>query len=130
MPLGFWTEEFFKQAEESLNEDKGLSGTLAGIDTSILLKCDDRTETFLVKLSTGRISAGQPTSVGKPEFTLSAPYDEWVKIAKGEEKVQREIVRGKVRFSGSWPKMLLYINKVVRLENEMLKKIAGMTVQY
>jgi len=130
MPLGFWTDAFFKQAEESLNEDKGLSATLAGMDTSILLKCADRTETFLVKLAAGRISTGQGASAGKPEFTLSASYDEWVKIARGEEKVQREIVRGKVRFTGSWPKMLLYINKVVRLENEMLKKIAGMAVQY
>ena len=53
-----------------------------------------------------------------------------MKIASGVEKVQREIVKGKVKFTGSWPKMLLYISKVVRLENEMLGKIGQMAIRY
>jgi len=130
LSLVFWTEDFFKQAENLLNNDPKLVGTLAGIETSILLRCDDRGPSFVVKLASGRISAKPADPQEKTEFTLSASYDEWVKIANGEEKVQREIVRGRVKFTGSWPKMLLYINKVVRLENEMLGKIGLMAVQY
>lgn len=113
-----------------LNNDPKLAGTLAGIETSILLRCDNRDSSFVVRLASGRVSTKSADPQEKTEFTLSAPYDEWVKIANGEEKAQREIVRGKMKFTGSWPKMLLYINKVVRLENEMLGKIGLMAVQY
>jgi len=130
LSLVFWTEDFFKQAEDLLNSDPKLSGTLAGIETSILLKCDNRDASFVVKLASGRVLTKSADPQEKTEFTLSASYDEWVKIANGQEKAQREIVRGKMKFTGSWPKMLLYINKVVRLENEMLGKIGLMSVQY
>lgn len=113
-----------------LNGDPKLAGTLAGIETSILLRCENREPSFVVRLASGRVSAKSADPQDKTEFALSASYDEWVKIANGEEKVQREIVRGKMKFTGSWPKMLLYINKVVRLENEMLGKIGLMAVQY
>ncbi len=128
--LAFWTEEFFKQAGDQLNNDPVLAGTLAGLETSILLKCEDRHESFVVKVASGRVSTSHAGPADKAEFALSASYDEWVKIAQGEEKVQREIVRGKVKFSGSWPRMLLYINKVVRLENEILGKIGLMPIRY
>jgi putative sterol carrier protein len=130
MPLTFWTGDFFKQAVESLNGDAGLARTLGEIQTSILLKCLDRGDSFLVQVASGSVSVRLATPGDRPEFTLSAPYDEWVKIAKGEEKVQREIVRGRVKFTGSWSKMLLYINKAVRLENEMLRKMNQMSVTY
>lgn len=126
----FWTEDFFKQAENLLNDDPKLAGTLAGIETSILLRCENRDASFVVKLASGRVLTKTADPQEKAEFTLSASYDEWVKIANGQEKAQREIVRGKMKFTGSWPKMLLYINKVVRLENEMLGKIGLMAVQY
>ncbi len=129
-PLAFWTEGFFKQAEDLLNNDPKLTGTLAGIETSILLRCDNREASFVVRLASGRVSTKPADPQEKTEFTLSATYDEWVKIAHGEEKPQREIVRGRMKFTGSWPKMLLYINKVVRLETEMLGKIGLMAVQY
>jgi putative sterol carrier protein len=126
----FWTEDFFKQAENLLNDDAKLAGTLAGIETSILLRCENRDTSFVVKLASGRVLTKTADPQEKAEFTLSASYEEWVKIANGQEKAQREIVRGKMKFTGSWPKMLLYINKVVRLENEMLGKIGLMAVQY
>jgi len=130
LSLVFWTQEFFKQAEDLLNNDPKLVGTLAGIETSILLRCDNRDESYVVKLASGHVSTKSADPQEKTEFTLSATYDEWAKIARGEEKAQREIVRGKVKFTGSWPKMLLYINKLVRLENEMLAKIGLMVLQY
>ena len=130
LSLVFWTEPFFKHAEDLLNNDPSLAGTLAGIETSILLRCDKRDESFMIKLASGRVATKLAGPQDKTEFTLSASYDECVKIAMGEEKVQREIVRGKVKFTGSWPKMLLYINKVVRLENEMLGKIRLMAIRY
>jgi len=130
LSLVFWTEEFFKRAEDLLNDDPKLAGTLSGIETSILLRCENRAPSFVVRLASGRVSARPADPQEKTEFALSASYDAWVKVANGEEKVQREIVRGKMKFAGSWPKMLLYINKVVRLEKEMLEKIRLLVVQY
>jgi len=127
--VAFWTAEFFKNAEDQLNGDPNLAVALSGIETSLLLRCDSR-EDFLVRLASGHVSTKRADAGDKAEFTLSASYDEWVKIASGVEKVQREIVKGKVKFTGSWPKMLLYISKVVRLENEMLGKIGQMAIRY
>ncbi len=84
----------------------------------------------MVRLSGSRVSTKPAGSEDRTEFSLSASYEEWVKIASGTEKIQREITRGRVKFTGSWPRMLMYLGKVIRLENELLRKIGLMSVRY
>ncbi len=126
----FWSEDFFEKTDELLNNDEDLCRVFSGMNTSIIAECIDRKETFLILVDDGKISSEKAGAEDKGEFRFSAPYDLWVKVAKGEEKVQSQVVRGKIKFRGSMPKMLLYLGKVVRMEKKILKIIRGMNLEF
>lgn len=126
----FWSKEFFKEADELLNKDQELAKVFAGINTTILAECSDRESAFLIKVVDGKMSSAEARPGDNAEFRFIAPYEKWVKIAKGEENVQREVVTGRVKFRGSMPKMLLYLSKVVRMEKKILGLIQGMGLEY
>ena len=126
----FWSEEFFQKTDKLLNGDKELYKVFTGMNTTIIAECNDRKETFHILVENGKISSAKAGAEDKGEFRFSAPYDLWVKIAKGEEKVQSQVVRGKIKFRGSMPKMLLYLGKVVRMEKKILKIMAEMDLEF
>jgi putative sterol carrier protein len=126
----FWSEEFFKEAGELLNREQDLTKVLTGMNTTILAECVDRNQAFLITVEDGKISSAEGHPEDKVEFRFAAPYDKWAKIARGEEKVQSEVVKGKIKFRGSMPKMLLYLGKVVRMEKKILKIIGEMELEY
>ena len=126
----FWSEEFFKKTDELLNDDKDLCRVFSGMNTTIIAECTDREESFHILVEDGKISSAKAGVDDKGEFRFSAPYDLWVKVAKGEEKVQSQVVRGKIKFRGSMPKMLLYLGKVVRMEKKILKIIGDMKLEF
>ena len=126
----FWSEEFFQKTDELLNDDKELCKVFTGMNTTIIAECDDRKETFHILVENGKISSAKANVNDKGEFRFSAPYDLWVKVAKGEEKVQSQVVCGKIKFRGSMPKMLLYLGKVVRMEKKILKIMAEMDLEF
>jgi len=64
------------------------------------------------------------------EFRFSAPYTEWERIAKGKVKLSGEVISGRVRFRGSMPKMLLYLNKVIGLEKKLMRVINEMNIDF
>ncbi len=126
----FWSEEFFEKTDKLLNDDKELLKVFTGMNTTILAECSDREEVFHILVEDGRISSAKAGTGDKGEFRFSAPYDLWVKVAKGEEKVQSQVVKGKIKFRGSMPKMLLYLGKVVRMEKKILKIIKDMDLEF
>lgn len=126
----FWSEDFFKKAGELLNRDQELTKIFAGINTTILAECSDRSSAFLIIVTDGKISSKEASAEDKAEFRFTAPYEKWVRIARGEDKVQSEVVKGNIRFRGSMPKMLLYLSKVVRMERKILRLITEMNPQY
>lgn len=126
----FWSKEFFEKTDELLNDDRDLCRVFSGMNTSIIAECSDRKESFLILVEDGKISSAKAGVDDKGEFRFSAPYDLWVKVAKGEEKVQSQVVRGKIKFRGSMPKMLLYLGKVVRMEKKILKIIGDMNLEF
>jgi hypothetical protein len=128
--ITFWSPDFFDKANELLNSDEELCKVFKGMNTTILAECVDRDQAFLIKVVDGQLSSREASSDDKVEFRFSAPYEKWVKIAKGEEKVQSEVVKGKIRFRGSMPKMLLYLGKVVRMEKRILKIIHEMDLKF
>ncbi len=65
-----------------------------------------------------------------PEFVFSAPYDEWVKIIRDSLNIRGEVLRGKVKFRGSMPKMLLYLGRVSRIENELTQRMRSMAPEF
>lgn len=128
--IRFWSEEFFKKTDILLNADEGSRKVFKGMNTTIIAECTDRQESFFLIVKDGIISSAKASEGEKGEFRFSAPYNLWVKIAKGEEKVQSQVVRGKIRFRGSMPKMMLYLGKVVRMEKKILKIIVEMDLEY
>jgi len=128
--ITFWSPDFFDKANELLNSDDELCKVFKGMNTTILAECVDRDQAFLIKVVDGKLSSREASSDDKVEFRFSAPYEKWVKIAKGEQKVQSEVVKGKIKFRGSMPKMLLYLGKVVRMEKGILKIIHEMDLKF
>lgn len=128
--MRFWSEEFFKKTDILLNADEDLGKVFKGMDTTIIAECTDREESFFLIVKDGVINSRKISAGEKGEFRFSAPYDLWVKIAKGEEKVQSQVVRGKIKFRGSMPKMMLYLGKVVRMEKKILKIIGDMDLEF
>jgi|TARA_B100000315_G_scaffold33560_1_gene28249 putative sterol carrier protein len=126
----FWSEDFFEKTDKLLNDDKELLKVFTGMNTTIIAECSDKEEVFYIIVEDGRINSSKASVGDKGEFRFSAPYDLWVKVAKGEEKVQSQVVRGKIKFTGSMPKMLLYLGKVVRMEKKILKIIKDMDLEF
>lgn len=128
--IPFWSEEFFEKTVVLLNSDEKLCKVFKGMNTTIIAECTDKEAAFFLIVKDGVINSVKDNAGEKAEFRFSAPYDLWVKIAKGEEKVQSQVVKGKIKFRGSMPKMMLYLGKVVRMEKQILKIIGDMDLKY
>lgn len=126
--VGFWTTHFFTQLQERLDAEESLSKLTRGMNLSLLLDCAG--DEFLISVEEGRLSVKQASGSEKAEFGLSAPYEVWERISKGQAKVQGEIVSGRVRFRGSMPRMLLYLNKLVDLESSILRIMKAMSIEF
>ncbi|MBM3897417.1 MAG: SCP2 sterol-binding domain-containing protein [Thaumarchaeota archaeon] len=98
------------------------------MNTNLLLSCDELSGYYLIDVKEGRLAVKQTSSNQSAEFTFSAPYSEWEKIAKGQAKIPSEVISGRIKFKGSMPKMLLYLNKVLGLENKIMKAIGSMNL--
>ena len=126
----FWSPEFFQSAGEMLNSDKDLATAFGSLNTTILAECSDRSTSFLIEVGNGRIASREAKLGEKADFKFSAPYHEWARILKDESKIQSEVVKGKIKFSGSMPKLLLYLSKIVKMEGRIIRNVKGMDLQY
>ncbi|MCS4538257.1 MAG: SCP2 sterol-binding domain-containing protein [Thaumarchaeota archaeon] len=126
----FFSLEFFQKLIESLNMDESLAKVTKGMNTTLLISCDEANNAYLISTREGRLSVEETSKNSVAEFVFHAPYREWEKIAKGEMKMPSEVVSGKVKFKGSMPKMLLYLNKVLGLEKKIMKSINSMTLTF
>jgi len=126
----FWSKEFFEEASELVNKDQELEKVFSGINTTIIAECSDRNSAFLITVKNGKISSSEARSDDKAEFRFTAPYDKWVKIAQGKDKVQSEVVKGGIKFRGSMPKMLLYLSRIVRMQNKILSIFTSISLEF
>ncbi len=126
----FLSSEFFKRAGELLSRDQELAKVFEGTNATIILEIVDRKQAFLINVMDGCISTAEANVEDKADFRFSGLYDKWVKIAKGEENLQREVMKGGMKFSGSMPKMLLHLSKVSRMQKKILKIIGEMDLEY
>ncbi len=113
-----------------LNSDQDLTKALRAVNTAILAECSDRPASFIIRINEGKITSSEAIPGEKAEFKFSAPYQEWTRILKDESKIQGEVVKGKIKFSGSMPKMLLYLSKIVKMEGKIIQMVKGMDLQY
>ncbi|HZW84748.1 MAG TPA: SCP2 sterol-binding domain-containing protein [Nitrososphaerales archaeon] len=128
--MQFWSEEFFQSAAKSLNEDPRVGTSIGGISTSILADCSDLGKAFLIRVEVGRVGVSQASAGAAAEFTFSAPYQEWVSIVRDSLNIRGEVLKSRVKFRGSMPKMLLYLGRVSRMEMEIIAKMRALSPVY
>lgn len=126
--IRFFSFEFFKNMVDQLNADESLAKLTKGMNTSLLLSCNELSLFYLIEIKEGRLAVKQASSDQVAEFAFSAPYSEWEKIARNQAKIPSEVISGRIRFKGSMPKMLLYLNKVLGLEGKIMKAISSMNL--
>ena len=128
--MKFWSEEFFQAAADSVNSDPRVAQSIGGISTTILANCTDLTSAHLIAVDGGKIRVSPADEKTSAEFSFSATYQEWVAIIRDSLNIRGEVLRGRVKFRGSMPKMLLYLGRVSRMENEIIGKMRAMGAEY
>ena len=128
--IRFFSLEFFNNMVDQLNADDSLAKVTKGMNTSLLLSCAEISAFYIIDIKEGRLSVKQASSNQVAEFAFSASYSEWEKIAKGQAKIPGEVISGRIKFKGSMPKMLLYLNKVLGLESKIMKAINSMNLDF
>jgi len=124
----FWTMDFFRELVDRVNSDESLSKLTRGLNTSLLFDCNGKA--VLIAAEDGKLAVREPPTEKVAEFRFTASTEEWEKIAKGQAKMQGEVVSGRVKFRGSMPKMLLYLGKIVGLEAKVMKTIKEMDIEF
>ena len=127
--MRFWSEEFFAAAAEAVNSDPRFPSLVTGISTSIIVDCSDKESAFRIQLELGKVSV-RPARGDLAEFTFSAPYEEWTRIIRDGLDIRGEVLKGRVKFRGSMPKMLLYLGRVSRMEKEIIQKMRAMGPEF
>lgn len=128
--MQFWSKEFFDEAVARLGQDEKMKSAVKGISTSILAVCADRSPSFLIGVKDGSITVREAPSAESAEFRFTAPLEEWANIIQNGLKIQSEVVKGRVKFGGSLPKMLLYLSRVARMEGEILSRMREMNPEF
>jgi SCP-2 sterol transfer family len=128
--MRFWSPEFFGAAASSLNGSPVFSPLFRWLETKIIAECSDTGVSFLIGIKDGVVTT-RLAAAGEPaDFKFSAPYAEWVSVIRDGAKLQAEVVKGKVKFRGSMPKMLLLLGKVSRAEQEIVGQMRSMNPEY
>ncbi len=111
----FFTEEYFKDAEQRLLADQKWLDDTKGIKTSILLGATDRGLNFLLKVENDTTNITKVEAGTTAEFTFEGTYDVWTKVAKGEVDLQSAVLKGMLKFRGSITKILFYKDRFLRV---------------
>jgi len=129
-PSKFWSEEFFRSVSGSLNESPVLSPIFKGMRTSIVVESTDSGASFMIQIKDDLISVRSASQGERVDFRFSAPYSEWVAIVRDGVELRGEVVKGKVKFRGSMPMMLLMLGKVSKAEKEIVGQMRSMNPEY
>ncbi|MEE8186676.1 MAG: SCP2 sterol-binding domain-containing protein [Nitrososphaerales archaeon] len=126
----FFTIEFFRALVDQLSRDASLTKLTKGMKTTLLLGCTGKDSAFLITVLDEHLDLSEVSSNEKAEFRFTAPYERWEKIARGEAKMQGDVLSGRIRFRGSMTKMLLYVNRVIGLERKAVEIMKGMDILF
>ncbi len=128
--MRFWTREFFEAAADRVNDDQRVGSQIGGIATDIVAGSSDTGDGVFIHVEGGRIAVRPSTREDAPEFSFTAPYQEWVNIIRDSLDIRGEVLKGRVKFRGSMPKMLLYLGRVSRMEKEIIQKMRSLNPEY
>jgi putative sterol carrier protein len=118
-----WADEVMRRCKKDLTPDKmkHITSSMLTINT----KCPDgKTRAVFYKLDDGVVTSMQVVegALPKAEFTITADYDLFSKISRGELKARAALMSGKMTLKGNLVKALTLSPTVDRL-NEVIAKI-------
>ena len=126
--VNFFTIEFFEALVDQLWSDASLTKLTKGMKTTLLFGCTGKDSAFLITVLHEHLDLSEVSADEKAEFRFTAPYERWERIARGEAKIQGDVLSGRIRFRGSMTKMLLYVNRVIGLEKKAIEIMKGMDI--
>ena len=126
----FFTIEFFKALVDQLSRDASLTKLTKGMKTTLLLGCTGKDSAFLITVLDEHLDVSEVSADEKAEFKFTVSYERWERIARGEAKMQGDVLSGRIKFRGSMTRMLLYVNRVIGLEKKAIEIIKGMDIVF
>jgi putative sterol carrier protein len=116
----FLSDEYFKELERVLANDTRWNETTKGVKTSILIGASDLGQNYILSIDNGVTKLEKTEPGAQPEFSFDGTYETWKKVAKGDFDLQTAVLKGQLRFKGSFTKVLYYKERFVRI-SELLK---------
>ncbi|MDG6967767.1 MAG: SCP2 sterol-binding domain-containing protein [Nitrososphaerota archaeon] len=126
----FWSESFFEQVADSLNKSPVFAPIFKGMKTRIVAESTDQGGSFMINIVDGAITVRRAEQGEATDFRFSAPYAEWVSVVRDGSELRGEVVKGRVKFKGSMPMMLLMLGKVSKAEKELVAHMRAMEPEY
>ncbi len=111
----YFSKAFFDEVASRLNSDPEWTKKASAVTAKIVLTSLDRGTSFLVAVEAGRVVVSQVTPDVPADFKFEGNYDAWVQLAKGERDFQGLVLGGKIRFSGSMPKIMALMGQLNRI---------------
>ncbi|MBN1683101.1 SCP2 sterol-binding domain-containing protein [Candidatus Bathyarchaeota archaeon] len=110
--------DYWKKVQEIANADNEFSIKARTFDASFTFKVTDNPElpAVYVKFKGGKIEELRLLAEGeKTDFTLEGPYENWVKVNKGEIDGGNAIMTRQITFKGNMNAIMRYSKSFLRL---------------
>lgn len=111
----FFTEEFFAEMADRLNEDEEWMRKSGDLTTKVIATCTDRDFSILIDIAEGKVSTEVVAADAPADFKFEGEYEAWTKTGKGETDLQTLALTGKIRFKGSMSKIMAMMGQLNRL---------------
>lgn len=111
----FFTEEFFAEMADRLNEDEEWLKKSGNLTTKVIATCTDRDLSILIDIADGKVATSKVAADDPADFKFEGDYAAWTKAGKGEADLQALALTGKIRFKGSMSKIMAMMGQLNRL---------------
>lgn len=106
----YFTTDYYNALADALNGNEEFQEKAKGLQTSLVQVAKDRGKAVKFTIDDGSVTAEEVDPEAEGEFRLIASYDDWAKVVKGEEKVDKLVMMGKMKVEGSMAKLLQHRN--------------------
>lgn len=102
----YFTEDYWHQLADRLNQHDGFQDKASDLDTSLLFVAEDKDRAFLMDVDHGKVTAEPASADADAEFAFKGDYDAWVSNHRDGTGLQRLVMTGKLTFEGSMGKIM------------------------
>ena len=112
----FFSETFFQQVANRLDNDAEWSKNAARITAKIMLTATDAGRSILLDIQAGKMTARAGTTDEPADFKFEAPMEQWTRLGKGEKDLQTLVLQGRIKFRGPLAKLVPLQPALFRIE--------------